>query len=107
MFFCPAFLAVKLFEKQQENELTVRVFVAAYAAFVCIINLLCLGIFAIVFHYSSYSLTYDALKMMFVFKYLLLAFFLSAVLPFTNKYVKKRFDMLINRERMNANEEDK
>lgn len=80
-FFCPAFLAVDLFERKQKQPLTLKQFITAYIIFVGIINLLCLSVVAGVFHHPDYVVDSGLFNIGFTFKYLLLCFSLSVVLP--------------------------
>lgn len=80
-FFCPAFLSIKISEARQKKPYQGLNLLTAYTVFLIGINLICMGIISFVFKHPAYVMNGNTFNAAFSCKYLLLSFFVSAVLP--------------------------
>lgn len=106
-FFCPAFLSIKILEIKQNKLYQGIDLLTAYTAFSIGINLICMGIISFVLKHPSYVMNQDIFNASFSCKYLLLCFFISAVLPLIyetgEKFFKKQ--LILKREERDMNDD--
>lgn len=78
---CPPIFAVKIFEKVEMRKYDLWEFIINYAIFTGIVNMLCLGIVAFLFHHPDYVVNSNMFQVSFACKYLLLSCFFSGIMP--------------------------
>lgn len=88
-FFAPALLATYLYEKNMKETFSLKEFLVIYAAFVGVINMLCLGTVAVLLHHPDYVLNINMISIGFAFKYLLSGYALATILSVGCSIVKK------------------
>lgn len=80
-FLVPPFISVLLYEKILKRIFSVKEFLTKYMILTGIINMLCFGVIAILFHHPDYVVGSNMFLASFSCKYLLLSCFFSGITP--------------------------
>lgn len=93
LFFFPAAISLIVKEKYFKEKLNNKEYALLYIKYNVLINLISFGILTLYSFGNFVSISYSLDTLSFVFKYLVMTFILSLVVPVLDEYFKKNIDI--------------
>ncbi len=102
LFLFPAGLSLKIKDDYFKEKLNMKDYLLTFIKYALIINLIVFGILFIYFMGTVTSISYATDNINFIFKYLIIAIFISLFVPIIDEYFKKSFHIKINFKKANG-----